>query len=331
MKEGYVLKSLDSGHPQEGEMDLINNYTRRRLNEEEVYVFTVVLCDNDIDREYERFTDNSLDILSKLFVGKTGIMDHETSSENQTARIFSCRVESVDGRVNQVNMPYRRLVARAYMPRSKKNEDFILELDSGIKKEVSVGCSVDSITCSICGEDVKSGICEHIKGREYKLSSGTHICHMILDNPKDAYEWSFVAVPAQKEAGVIKAFSAAMEGGELKMQDVIKKLKLGDTVNLTKEQSRELYEYISKLEERAKVGNAYKEELKAEVIKLSALVQPEIDLNIMKSVTEKMSISELKSFKVSYKSKASGIVPVNPQLVSEKSEIRENLNTQFKI
>ncbi len=331
MKDGYILKSHDSGQPQNGEMDLINNYTRRKLKSEEVYVFTVVLCDNDIDREYERFSDEALNELSKLFVGKTGIMDHETTSENQMARIFDCKVEEVEGKVNQVNMPYRRLVARAYMPRCSKNEDFILELDSGIKKEVSVGCSVDSIKCSICGEDVKSSLCDHIKGREYKTSVGTQVCHMVLDNPKDAYEWSFVAVPAQREAGVIKSFGKSFEGGEIGMNEVMKKLSLGETVNLSKSQTRELYKYISELEEKATVGNAYVDELKSEVLKLSAMVQPDIDLAVMKSITNKMSITELKSFKKSYKAKVSSVVPVSPQLVSEKSEPQDSVNLQFKI
>ena len=53
MKTGQVIKS---SAPEKGELELINSYTRRELNEDEVYVFSVVLCDNDIDRDYERFT-----------------------------------------------------------------------------------------------------------------------------------------------------------------------------------------------------------------------------------------------------------------------------------
>ena len=42
------------------ELALINKYTRRQLSKDEVYVFSVVLCDNDIDRDGERFTVESL-------------------------------------------------------------------------------------------------------------------------------------------------------------------------------------------------------------------------------------------------------------------------------
>ena len=52
------------------ELRLINTYTRRNLSAEEVYVFSVTLCDNDVDRDNERFTVESLFALEKLFVGK---------------------------------------------------------------------------------------------------------------------------------------------------------------------------------------------------------------------------------------------------------------------
>ena len=32
-------------------LDKINRFTRRKLGEDEVYVFDIVLCDNDIDRD----------------------------------------------------------------------------------------------------------------------------------------------------------------------------------------------------------------------------------------------------------------------------------------
>ena len=39
------------------DMDLINKYTRRKLDKNDVYVFSVVLCDNDVDRQNESFSD----------------------------------------------------------------------------------------------------------------------------------------------------------------------------------------------------------------------------------------------------------------------------------
>ena len=56
MKDGYVLKSNSDYVLEQTELDLINQYTRRKLSRDEVYIFSVVLCDNEIDREFEKFT-----------------------------------------------------------------------------------------------------------------------------------------------------------------------------------------------------------------------------------------------------------------------------------
>ena len=37
-------------------------------------------------------------------------------------------------------------------------------------------------------------------------------CHVVLSDVTDAYEWSFVAVPAQREAGVTKQFGMETDG-----------------------------------------------------------------------------------------------------------------------
>ena len=87
--------------------------------------------------------------LQKLFVGKTGIIDHNPSAKNQTARIFSCKVEKIDGQKTALGDDYYRLQARAYLPVCESNRDIILAIDSGIIKEVSVGCAVGRVVCNV--------------------------------------------------------------------------------------------------------------------------------------------------------------------------------------
>lgn len=331
MQDGYVIKSKSNSVASDAELSLINNFTRRKLTQEEIYVFSVVLCDNDIDRENERFTDNALEKLEKLYVGKTGILDHNPTSENQTARIFKCRVESVPGKKNSLGDQYKRLVAKAYMPRSAKNEDIILEIDSGIKKEVSVGCSVESTTCSICGKDRKLTLCSHIKGRKYKKGNEYQLCHTILDNPTDAYEWSFVAVPAQREAGVIKSYATPLKGGEKPVEDIVKSLSRGQSVTFDESQATKLFDILKSLKEKAEIGQSYHNELKNEVVKLSTIIQPEITIDLMKSISEKLSVEELKSLRDSFRSELAKLMPAKPQFTPEKSESMKNQNIQFKI
>ena len=63
------------------DMILINRLSRAELTPEQVYTFALRLCDNEIDRDWERFDEEALDILSGLFVGKSGIFDHNWSAE----------------------------------------------------------------------------------------------------------------------------------------------------------------------------------------------------------------------------------------------------------
>ena len=202
---GTVTKDAVIGgstsRPTDEELGLINAYTRRELSADEVYVFSVVLCDNDVDRDGERFTVESLFELEKLFVGKTGIFDHNPSAKNQTARIFACAVEGGGGKKTVTGDDYFCLKARAYIPVNPDTAAVISAIDSGIIREVSVGCAVERTVCSICGEDYYGSCMLHIRGEVYDGKT----CHIVLDGAEDAYEVSMVAVPAQREAGVVKS------------------------------------------------------------------------------------------------------------------------------
>lgn len=187
----------------DSKMDKINRFTRRKFTEDEVYCFSVILCDNEIDRDGEKFSVSALKKLAELYVGKTGIWSHDPKGENQTARIYEAETVSDPTKKTADGEEYTYLKASAYMVRTDSNADLIKEIEGGIKKEVSVGCAVAKRSCSVCGADRSVG-CTHRKGRSY---NGRR-CFDILDEPSDAYEWSFVAVPAQKGAGVTKRFSA---------------------------------------------------------------------------------------------------------------------------
>lgn len=79
------------------------------------------------------------------------------------ARIFSCKVEKIDGQKTALGDDYYRLKARAYLPVCESNRDIILAIDSGIIKEVSVGCAVGRVVCNVCGEDIS--MCTHKRVR----------------------------------------------------------------------------------------------------------------------------------------------------------------------
>ena len=87
MKEGLVKQGLSAP-----EMGKINRYTRRAYTPEEVYAFSLVLCDNEVDRDWERFSLEALEGLRELFPGKTLLFDHERRSASQTARIYALKL-----------------------------------------------------------------------------------------------------------------------------------------------------------------------------------------------------------------------------------------------
>jgi len=207
-----VLKSLSLKTKKAdaaSDIDLINQFSVRKLTPEEVYCFSVVMCDNDIDREIERFTNKALDALAPLFVGKTVISDHRWRSGGQIGRIYATEVHRTTEK-NQAGEPLRQLIGKVYMLNSDDNKPVIEAIEAGIMKEVSIGASIKTRTCSLCGESMGFSWsswkteCKnhHVLGETYP-SEG--YCFMNLDDPRDAYELSFVAVPAQRNAGVTKA------------------------------------------------------------------------------------------------------------------------------
>lgn len=200
LKQARLMKAVLD----EGELSLINAQSLRPLAENEVFTFRLAACNNQVDRDIERFTDATLAELAELFVGRPVLMDHKWSAGSQTARVYAASVEDMRGVDGG-----QQLVLRCYMPRLQGNADTITAIDTGLLRECSVGVAVESAFCSICGANRRTTWCEHIPGKEYD----GQMCHIDLDGAQDAYEVSLVAVPAQPAAGVVKRYGGP-EGPE---------------------------------------------------------------------------------------------------------------------
>ncbi len=191
------------------ELKQINKYTLEPLEASEVFTFSAILCDNDLDRQYEQFSMKALQDMQKLFIGKTVIKDHMPKADNQVARIYGTELVNT-GKTLKTGEPYVQLKAHMYMVRTESNKDLITEIKAGIKKEGSVGFRVSSSICSICGTDNAKTYCRHWPGRSYEKEGGAQVCTFRLDGVKDAYEFSLVAVPAQRRAGACKGYTGEM-------------------------------------------------------------------------------------------------------------------------
>lgn len=297
------------------DLELISKFTRKKPSASELYTFTLTLCDNEIDRDNERFSLKALEELRGLFVGVTGIFDHSMKSCDQTARVYDTYLQTDSSRKTEAGEQYTALKAKCYMLRTPKNQELIDDIELGIKKEVSVSCSVSKKLCSVCGEDIRSSRCSHLPGE--KIHGKT--CHAVLDEPTDAYEWSFVAVPAQKNAGVTKKLS-------LSKDNVLSvKSNENDDIVLTASQ----FESITKALEESKNATALVfESAKRDIIALSAFTMPSLDTKCFSQILDKLSLDEILMLKKSFSERAVEQNAYEPTLTRDKA--KEN-NKQFKL
>lgn len=287
-----------SGVPNGAQLEAINAQTRTKLESEQVYVFSLRLCDDQIDRDMERFDTQALPELAKMFIGKTGVVDHKWSSDAQVARIFAAEV------VRQEDVSF--IKAWAYIRRGGKAEEVIADIEAGIKKEVSVGCAMGRSVCSVCGSDY--GTCGHQKGEYYD----GQLCCVILKEPMDAYEFSFVAVPAQREAGVIKGLG----GGKRCLKELAEEYG-------AQAEYRALYK-------QALLGQQYQKELEDSVVRLCLSLELGAEEPVLRGIMSRASAEDLMKLKGALEDRLAQSMPVQTQLGMQTGR-REIVESGFLI
>ncbi len=147
-----------------GIIEELNSFTKRNNQKDSFFIFDITLCNSKPDRDNECFSVKSLYDMRSLFLGKTGYV---ASNPTQMARIFKTWIVQTEEFYS--GFPVYELRAYAYMIRTSGNVDVIKEIETGIRKEVSISCSVIS---------------------KVKVNKTT-----LLDGVQDVYEWSFVEPP----------------------------------------------------------------------------------------------------------------------------------------
>ena len=275
------------GVPNAQQMEKINALAKGNLTAEQVYVFSVRLCDDQVDRDFERFDAEALPELAKMFVGRSGIVDHKWSAGGQLARIFDTEILVENGVTG--------IKAWAYIRRGGAGDEWIADIEAGIKKEVSVGCAMGSSVCSICGGEY--GSCGHRKGEYYD----GELCCAILRDPVDAYEFSFVAVPAQRSAGVLKGM-----GRKTCLKE------LADEFG-AQEEYRNLFK-------QAQLGQRYQKQLSDEVVRLALMLGLKIGEPVLRGAVEKLAGTELVELRDALREQAAERYPIQLQLGTVRGE-----------
>ena len=289
-----AAEAVSGGMATPVQMEAIRAQAKGNLTAEQVYVFSVRLCDDQVDRDWERFDTAALPGLAKLFIGKTGIVDHRWSSDAQVARIFATEV------AKEENVSY--IKAWAYIRRGGNADEVIADIEAGIKKEVSIGCAMGRAVCSVCGSDY--GSCGHQKGEYY---DGI-LCCAVLKEPMDAYEFSFVAVPAQPGAGVLKG----METGKRKLKELAEEFGVQA-------------EYRTLFRE-AELGRQYKKQIQDDVVRLCLCLELGADEPTLRAIVEKAGAEELLKLQKALDDRLVESMPMHTQLnvSAGKQEIIES-------
>ena len=298
MEVKKASQAVGKGCPTAAQLETINARAKSELKAEQVYVFSVRLCDDQVDRDGERFDTAALPELAKLFLGKTGIVDHKWSSENQVARIFDTEVVRED-RVSFIK-------AWAYIRRGGNTDEIIADIEAGIKKEVSVGCAMGRAVCSVCGSDY--GACGHQKGENYD----GQVCCAILKEPMDAYEFSFVAVPAQREAGVLKGYG--------RKTPCLKELA---EAHGAQEEYRQLYK-------QAQLGRKYEKQLQDDVVRLCLGIGLGVEEPVLRALVGKAAAEELLRLKEALEQRMAEMMPMQSQLMNDFHDM-ETVESGFLI
>jgi hypothetical protein len=210
------LKSF--GEPSDEDYAIILESLPSEVSKSDIFVYSVRICDSLVDRDGEFFSHDALVQLTAMYIGQPGIFDHEWESGNQHSRIYKTELVTElveDDDINKMELltevlsenpslrPYEYVVGYAYTLNSEENKVMINKIKAGILKEVSIGFDTAVET-------------------KVKLSDGEATR---IDSIADVFEWSFVAVPAQRLAGVVKSFNDIKEGKAMSWKDAVVKLK----------------------------------------------------------------------------------------------------------
>ena len=166
---------------------------------------------------------------------------------------------------------------------------------------MSVGCAVERSVCSICGADRRNGQCGHRKGERYDGA----LCFTRLMGASDAYEFSFVAVPAQPAAGIVKG----MEG----RFHTLKALAQGHP---------ECAGELEELEREALLGRRSGERARREAVRLGLLAGLGLEKETLERLVAPLSAEELEQVENGWRQKAAERYPIVPQLRYAEKDAR---------
>lgn len=170
----------------------IQRFALKELAADEVAVFRMNLCNDQIDRHASCFPKEELEAINKLIRGKPTMVNHDMS-QMPRGRFFDSRMAKGPTGSQSITESKDALFVQPsfYMLRDDENASFIRNIEAGIYSGTSIGFAFDLAECSICHTDMKS--CAHWPGEAYDDQE----CHYIMHGVSDVFEGSIVPLGSQ--------------------------------------------------------------------------------------------------------------------------------------
>jgi hypothetical protein len=312
--------------PDEAEFQKIRPYLKRDFSPDDLYIREMYLANDQVDRSFEKFDSGYLDKFCKTIIGKSVLLGHDHKGAGM-AKFFDCRIATDE-------KGWQWIVPSFYMPKNESNKGARDNIDSGVWDYVSIGFRGDykGLICNICNRgyydyefsetssegsySISASYCTHIAGKTYDGK----LCTLTWDSTKsdmskvEAVEGSIVYLGCQYDAAIAKSAEQSKERQEQKQQWLNDSGQSGQEHNKTpekedgmktveeleaalktaNEETDQLKEKVSQLEPLAKDGEAYREHLKAEVMRVGAIVGDGASAKLItESVTDTAKLKEV--------------------------------------
>ncbi len=270
------------------DLELINQrYALRPLTAEEVYVRRIALCNDQVDRTFERFPVTYLKRFSETLPGKP-LLAHHDKQQFPLGRFFRAEVKtsdelglppSADGR------PSSWLVCWVYLVKTPGNEEVRRQIDAGVYSHVSIGYRWADLTCDLCGRSYFRSECPHVIGQQYE----SHTCtatYSGVEERVEAFEGSLVYLGAQYGAVITKSDNRREEKA---------------TLSHRKEGGEDVL---------AAEGREYRSELRAEILRLGRCLHSGIEAETLLEALGDVGAPRLRELLSDYRKRFDGVFPV---------------------
>jgi hypothetical protein len=310
-----VFAQLQQAASAPGEQDLaaIRAFALAHIAPEDLYIRRMVVANDAVDRNWEQFTPAVLEHLAATLPGKALLVAHDKRPLPVGLVYRAAARPAQPGEAGQTS-----LEAWFYLVKTSANEDLRRQIDAGVVRYVSIGCTYDQRLCNICDSDYWD--CAHWRGQT--LPDGRVVTLRYGGDPRryEAHEVSLVYLGAQREAQLAKA---AGSGDPMELD------KLVSVVSALQQSVAGLVERVEKaltpapspaVDEKpseasdvlSKDGEAYRVDLRAEIGKLAELAKCGPEARLLLAAMPTAPASALKEIRDSYQQKVDQLFPPSP-------------------